>query len=724
MFSIRMRNVLVVVLAGTASALAGVEDRFPLSRHVPADVYFLSASRHNPENEFIDAYMAKVWRAFEESGISEAVWDLISENVTDEQAEEAEKMIAKCRALCSGVDWGSLFGDEVIVTGRVSFPSWETIFVLRNAKSKPQKNFEGLRAIVREIAALAPDQLVVIESDFEGAKLCALSFGKEVPVSINVGLRRDVVFMSLGDSLLKDYLRAMSSSDRPTLVKTERFRTAFAKLAPPESEISFFDPSRMMTGMHEMFRTISALEKQARRSKPAPAAAPRAKSRSDAVSEDEDDEDEDDDKGEGDDDDAIAADAPKRRAPRAAEGGRDHPDPQQVFALFHRVIDDVMIFDYVASTVHTEGYGVVTDSITALTPDAKSRPAHKIVVLPTSDEPFDRFLPVETTAFSVSELADFRALYQWIRTLFTEAVPGGTSALENWDAFLESQEFDIEKDLLDWMGNRIIFVTLGEGKFRQPQWVVLFQVRNEKLARQKVRAALRFVNRKLGEQQGLMFTDTEIAGRKFQQVAHPFMMMLQMKPIVWGTAEGYLVLGGGEDAVATCLKTAAGKHPSIRTSERFRKESRIPKGAIVSASFTDTTKFGQELQAALGGMTMGFGMFTAMTPIPDEAGGKILKAIPNILAKLVPVVGELNFYRSDSSFTTFEGDAWRTLSVTNYKDPAAVAAEDSEDNGDDEAKPRVSRTKKPAKPRAEDADDESDDDDDNGDGENGEEDDD
>lgn len=203
-------------------------------------------------------------------------------------------------------------------------------------------------------------------------------------------------------------------------------------------------------------------------------------------------------------------------------------------------------------------------------------------------------------------------------------------------------------------------------------WVVMFRVKNSEIASQKINKAIDFVNGKLQEQgQMLMISPASVSAEGFRQVTHPMAMMF-LRPVI-GVKGDWLVIGSSADPVNKCLAVDAGKAPSIVTSERFKKEGLIPKGPVLSASFKDTSRFGEELGQAAAMAGMIGGMITAMIPDQPEARKvkQVIQKAMGIIMKLGPVLQKMDFYSSESAVTTYDGALTvRTEKVITYK-PAA-----------------------------------------------------
>jgi hypothetical protein len=93
---------------------------------------------------------------------------------------------------------------------------------------------------------------------------------------------------------------------------------------------------------------------------------------------------------------------------------------------------------------------------------------------------------------------------------------------------------------------------------------------------------------------------------------------------------------------------------------------------VTSISFADKTTFGQEMAQAFGMM----GMFTSFMPQSEET--KAIRPIFSLLQKLAPVFATIDFYRSEASISTFDGQTVRTINVTHYKEPTPPETEKGE----------------------------------------------
>lgn len=349
--------------------------------------------------------------------------------------------------------------------------------------------------------------------------------------------------------------------------------------------------------------------------------------------------------------------------------------------LIDRLADAVGILDYAATVESTDGYAVWTESIIALVPDAKDRPIYPVFGKRRQLTNFDRYLPREAVSFSVSGGFAPGELYKFIEDSFRLAGPRGEELLAKWAELQEQFGVDVQKDVIDWIDGGYVSVTLADGGGS----VLLFKVTDEQVAREKVGAAIEFLSTKLTEVTaknpalaGLALLGVYTSPIEDEQLKgfENLHFAMSPRPAVWGVADGYLIFGSSADAVALCMATARGDHPSIRDNARAMSEAIVPAGPFASVALTDRRNLGDELSTGVGMASMISGMLGAA--VPDPEARSVIGKIAGMLAKLTPVVRKIDFYKSTATHTTFDGQMWHTHGVTHYASPAERAAGDTD----------------------------------------------
>lgn len=654
------RPMIVALFVAAAAASASAQERFPLTRAAPDDVFLCVAGRHNPDRAVIDQAWADVFAELRKSGAVEEFWSLISGGLSAGDRAAADRTRATIEKLLAGVDWSGLTRQEWAAFGRIHFPKiGDFVLLSRMDKDAARKNYEGLKAILDEIRSRAPDALELQSTKPHNAVLTTLRLsGEDSALKITAGYRDDVVILALGDDLINDCLALLTDkSEKKRLVESTRYRKAFEGLPEAKDGLEFFDGTRLFTPLKKGFGDI----------------------RKELVES-------------GDKDGAAAL--------RCAI----------------ELIDAFAIVDHSASTSRTENMRTFSDERVVLTAEAKSSIAYRALVRDEGIDKFDKYIPVEANSFSVTQGVAWRELYSWARDFFRKNVPEGDEVVERFDAIQTAMGFDLDRDLFAWMaGPSISFEMKSSNPLMGSESVTMMAVSDPNLARDKIHGVLDRINAHAGRTLGAMgamggmgrgnaetslivSSPTKIAGKSgfyTIQIQLPMLQMMggQFEP-VWGVCDGYFFFATSKRMVEKCLETASGKQESIRTAKRFKDEGLMPKTEpgqrLTEISFTDLSDLSEGLQQALSGIGMVggmIGMAAGMNPDAaiDPQGMKIINAISSIAAKLVPAAGKLNFYQSTSQYTIFDGKAWHVRAVCNYRKPPrpAAPADDDDDWGDD-----------------------------------------
>lgn len=355
-----------------------------------------------------------------------------------------------------------------------------------------------------------------------------------------------------------------------------------------------------------------------------------------------------------------------------------------ILGLINRIANDAGVLDYTASVGTTEGYSVHKETVAVLVPDAKQRPIYKVFGSVDQLTDFERYLPAETESFSVSTGVNVNGLYEYLEDTIKSVGPKGEQLLDEWDRLQDSLGFDVHADVLDWMGQETVSVTLADGRGS----VLLMEVKDEAVAREKVAAAVEFASTKFTEiiaeaskknpamaMLGMLTVSTSPVQQEGLEGFQNLHLGPMPQPAVWGVADGRLIFGSSADAVALCLATARGEHPGIRDNERVMAEAVIPDGPFAAMMLKDRRHDDEKAVSMLGSASMAAMMIGASVPRPELK--PIITKAASMLGKLGPVARKVNFYKSNASSTTFDGHMWRTHSVTHYFSPEERDAQDS-----------------------------------------------
>ena len=605
------RRTLVVLLAFLpACALAGpAAQRFTLGKYVPHDCFLCMHAVHNPERELIEAHWSRVFEEVKKSSIDAELKRLIVSGMCAADRADFEQSWDTAVKLFHGVRWGDLMAKEFVFAERFGAITPDIIILCRSSADSVQSNVHGLKAILDTLASLG-ENASVTESVMHGVKVWSLGAPK-FPISLHLFNKGDVIGVVVGHRAVNDVLALVAGEKAAkAIVDLPRFKKAVAGLPAAENSLVYFDVQTFMRSLNRMFETVLT-----------------------------------------------------QKSAESKELRQDPPRPEQF--LIANILGQCDFIDYVMTSARTEGLREIAVTTARLRPDAMDKPLCRAFTAQKPFERFDKYIPKEATGFWVSSFVDLQILYQFILGFIRDQVPEGPAALDKWAEIQTGINFDVEADLFSWWSGEIVSVSLPSvirGPSPLGNFVLLIRVKNARLAEAKVSAGIdRLAAFAREHDQPLMISSNgRVDSAGFRSVTHSLVASFGLKFII-GVVDDQLVIGNSAAAINACLTTAAGKAPSIMDNERFKKEGLIHSGPVCGASFSDLSNLGQEL----GSMFAMMGMFGSF--IPDKPETRPLKAMINTMGRLSPAMAQIDFLSSSATVCTFDGQAWTTTQVMNYK---------------------------------------------------------
>lgn len=621
------RTFVVSLLLPAAAVGAVRQDRFTLGRFIPGDSWLYVHKAHNPERDWLDKEWTEFFDALKASGIDRDISSLVFSMLGDEAQSEARATVEKWTGLIDDVEWHDLIGEEVAFAERIvkreSRPAYEYFLLMRGKTGTAERNVKALAKLLTEIAALK-EEITVSTRSLNGASVWSLSFGeadgKSPPLSLELFRKGDVIGLTSGRAALEAVTALMSGkSTELSISKAPRFVEAMKQVDAPEDKLMFFDMKAFLRDLSEMMSGVV-------------------------------------EEGGGADD----------------ESGKD---AGRIISAISKLIGRCDVIDYVVATTEMRGRRELTHEVARLQASKRKCTVACCFVDRKPFQRFDRFVPADATGFKLCASVDLEGLYKLATEFVGQDLPGGAGYLDAWNGMLASVGFDPHEDLFSWWSGEMIRITLPAAAVTLmggSDGVVMFRVKDAERATAKVNSAIGALRGMLqAHGQMLMVSPADVEAEGFQQVTHPMVAMM-MRPVV-GVKGDWLMLGSSADAINRCLRVAAGDAPSITQSERFKEEGLSPQGPVMSASFTDTSQFGQELGQMVAMFGMVGGIATAGIGQDGEGGDetkKIIQKLMGTIMKLGPVLQKLDFYSSEASVTTYDGKlSLRTEKVITYKSP-------------------------------------------------------
>ena len=634
-------GLLALALGGffsTAAWAGELPSRFTLGKYVPGDAWIYLHEVNTPERAWIDKKWEAVFDALQSSGLDRDVTSLALSLIPgEENRTAASSALEKWTGLVKSVGWSELCAKEFVYAQRVAeMPTGYEYFLLaRSDGATAAKNASSIAKLLTEIATLKEGMEVTV-GEQHGAKIWSMEVGDRA-MKIQLLQKGDVVALTIGPDSMSEVAALMAGKGKaPSIVKTERFASAIKRAESPEFMLSFIDFKSLFRDLKGMMKGVCAGMKPAKN----------------------------------------------------GEDGEDSEKAKRLKILnaLTKVFDRCDVVDYVLETREMDGQRELRHTLTRLQDKKKKCTLARCFLERTAFQKFDRYIPAEATAFSLSTSVDLEGMYDFLVDVVRNDVPDGPAHLAKWDGLLASVGFEPKRDLFGWWSGEMIMVEMPPAvvtPMGSADKVYMFRVKNPQLAREKIDAAIDFVSG-LAQAQGqtLMIGPADVKAEGFRQITHPMLMMV-MRPVI-GVKDEWLMIATSSAAINKCLDVAAGKAASIATNERFKKEGLAPKGAVLAASYKDTSKFGQELGKMVGMVGMMSGMATSMIPGEPGADNKIKKLVQTasaMIIKLGPVLQKIDFFSSESSVTTYDGDTTIRLEmVVMYKAPTEEEGKTAEAN--------------------------------------------
>lgn len=606
-------GMLCALLAAAAlPALAGGVDDFKLAKAIPADVAVATCGRDHAGMKFLKEQQKRIWEEVEKQRFDRDFKKILMAAAESEggNPDDIEKGWQQFSDLMATVDWASLCdgGESAfamkMASTEIGIPTFDCVILTQPEAGKAQSAYDGLAGMMKALCDMAGDEIKLSkEGEGDTAIQKATFVRAPFPLAITLARHKDTLLIGFGAALPEQSLALLQKGEGKSLLSSERFQAAVKKLPAPTDSVVFIDVSKMLSSVRGIM------------------------------------------------DGALKA---------AGEVG----DPKAQ-ALPGKIVDAIDLWDYVVAVATTDGMKTTTTSATVLKDSAKSKPLYPVFYgnAPIAD-PL-KFVPKNAKNFSANSGIDLLALYKNALTFIKNDAPEGEAAIAHWEAMKQTLPVDVEKDVLEWIGGSMVSFTIpGAGAFAPGDWAMLISVKNEAKAKEQITKWLDMAGELLQAQNGAI-NDAKIEGADgFKVVVHPMLAFVPMlsQPTV-GVKDGYLFIGSAPKAISAALNAAA-TGDNFGKNERFVKEGQPIGKNVISYSFADQTKFGEELGQAFKTYP---GMVTMFNP--ELGRNKAVSAAVSMLTKVGKVLTKLDFLLSQCEQSTIDGNTITTVTINHYQEP-------------------------------------------------------
>lgn len=602
------------LLLPAVGSMGQLPDRFTLGKYIPGDVWLYMNGAGNPERAWLDQQWAEVFDSLRATGIDQDIVSLLLATADDESRADAKAGIDKWGGLIHAIGWQEMMAEEIAFAERFApGPVGAEYFVLARGKAgTAEKNMAGLIALLTEITALSDGATLTSreEGDITVWSVgLAPETGAGVSLSVQLFRKGDIIGIASAPGAFKEVSALMSGkSEQTAIASAPRFQTALKQVKAPEDFVSFFDAKAFLADLNGLLQSKKA-------------------------------------QGRGDD----------------AEG--------KIALAIATALELADVVDYTIVSVETDGHRQRTYEVTELQAARRESKLASCCLDRKLFRRFDEFIPANATGFNLTSMIDLEKAYGLAIDFVTNHVPDGEGMVQKLDGMLAMFGFDPQRDLFSWWSGEMITMSIPQAMVTPMgggDSVTMIRVKDPVIAAQKINAGLDFLSGLLqAKGHSVLIAPVQIEGVEgFKSVTHPMLAMI-FRPVI-GVHGDWLIVGTSQAAIGKCLAVQSGKAASIRDNPRFKEEGLLPSGPVLSASFTDTSKLGQEIGQAIGMGGMMAGMMAGSIENPETK--KTVQKLMTTVMKLGPVFQKLDFYSSEASMTSYDGATTvRKESVVTYK---------------------------------------------------------
>lgn len=564
----RLCGVFLLCLAAGAATAAGLDD-FSLIKGIPADATMVANSRDHKGLEFVNARFERVWEAVEKADFPAEIRKLIRSQMENsgEGTEEFDRQWQQLSDLISAVDWSALFKQESAFAMRLpgapakgeQFLPPQFVMLMKPEAGKLNECHEGLLGMLMALQKMAPDELTLTESKLGAVDVRKLNFPEPANFGFTLAKGKDTLLIGFGADWVEKCITGMGTP-ADSIVKTERFKAAFAKLPAPTDALFYIDIRKAMESAKAALPMIDGLQAE-------------------------------------------------------AEGGEPGV---KVGAMLVKLIDMLDMYEYAASVATTLGMKTTTDDMVLLRDDADKHALYPVLHnrKPVAD-PF-KYVPRSAKEVSVGSGVDLAKLWDVLVEFVKKEVPEGEQAIAQLEQAQAGMGLNIRTDVLSWLeGSYCTFTIPGPHQFSTGETVMMFKVTDEAKASEMVGRLFEAIEPIL-VQQGGKLGEADVAGTKFQTVGFPLLQMAGLTLPTLGVKNGYMIFASNPKAITAALDVASGSGDNFSKNERYVAEGLPVNKPLDSFSFSDLTDWGKSMASVFGAIPMIMNMAGAGQQIPPQ----------------------------------------------------------------------------------------------------------
>ena len=624
-----------LLLVITPWLTANDDSQLDLRRAVPADVYLAVHGKHNPERDYQIPYLENVATAIRETKLRERLQETITKRLPDANRERTLALFQELATAVEPIDLHALLTpQEVIYAQRMeSFPvkrsnrdtlhllTSQHLVILRLTPEKAadyEQGFTNLFQIARDHSGGKIS--IKTRSADQSASVTSLCFpqGPYCPSLVRVD---DTLLLSSSFDFLRQSLNMLLDGTGESKFDDPRVLDALQHLPDPEDALVVYDGRSQFGQMRSFLETI-----------------------------------------------------------RGQLGER--PEAERWLGFATSVFDEVAILDLIVSVEYTEGNHNCSETVGRLMPGFEDRLLAKMLDSGESFHDWQRWVPADVAAYSLSTGADFHPAYQYVMGLLRERLPEMHRPLDRFENWQREIDLHLDVDLLQAFSGECVSLTMpaqeGSGSGANDMF---FATRCHKPAR--IRWLLDRVVDSLNQfpliqMQKLRLVESETL-EGFEEVSAEICGQFGVRPVI-GFHEGWLILGSSSAAVQRVLDTRSGDAPNIAESEVFQGVHLDIEGPVQHVSFINLAEQIRQVASVCeqAGAVMPMVLGLAMSKRGDQGDANplerlmALQVMAELLSDAGKVIGQFDFLESQFKVIQDgpEPGTWHERSVIVIRPPS------------------------------------------------------
>ncbi|MCB9898178.1 MAG: hypothetical protein H6825_09265 [Planctomycetes bacterium] len=596
----------LTVLAPVAGAAVG-----DLVDVVPVGAYSVWHRVASQDTALADRYFYEVVDAVLDAHFDEVALDAISAaGAPRDTLDEMQGVRDAIAGILGSVPWRDLVQNEFVVAESYDppfLPEFTTpsyLFACRPKADRVQPLEDALAGFLTSVSAIAGSDVTYTRGSEPGhdglaTQLHTLSVPALSGMTVlQMAFHDGQILVGVGPDFFDRALALASGGEGQSLAATERWAQAFRGLPADAPTHVFVDMHQMMNGLHGLAAMLAQREYDA--------------------------------------------------------------------GLWQSVVNDVFdlvdFVDLMGVTTHCEGNTVVTETVRRISPEAAERnPIHKSSAAAAYSGELLDYVPSDVIAFDTRGAIDLLPMYHYLIDRLRDYLPEADDVLWDFDVLQAAVDFDVEHDLLAWMGSEHISMEIPSLRKHagadDTDTVSICLLRDPAAARKcldrmhAVYAAA--APRLLGELQdhmrsaGIPFVPDvrfEKSTGMFPQL-YEFQLSVGSFPIPklsFGVLGNLLVATTSEDALDHCMAVAAGDFDGI--SARPELEHLLEGGTFAGAGLRPVGRNLAKATQIIGGLGgMAQGIVSSIAPRNDPQVQRMLGIVTGVLPKITGVLQTIDF---------------------------------------------------------------------------------